>query len=59
MTRKETLKIIEEVMASIDSHAGMVAPDDAKLDDWVYDLNQVFEAILDGDYMNWEEEDEC
>ena len=59
MEKIEALKILEEVMASIDSHAGMVAPDDAKLDDWKYDLDQVFVAILDGDYMNWEEEDEC
>ena len=56
MTKKEALKILEEVMQSIDSHAGMEAPDEAKMDDWVFDLGKLFEALYEGEL---ELSDEC
>ena len=49
MTKKEALKILEEVMSSIDSYAGLEAPDVAKMDDWIYDLGKVFEALYEGE----------
>ena len=58
MTRSEALKILEEVSASIDSHTGISPPDDAKLYDWSYDVMQVFNAISDGEFLTWENEDE-
>jgi hypothetical protein len=57
MTRSEALKILEEVYQSIASHSGMVPPDDAKIDDWSYDLVQVINAIVDGE-TTWEDEDD-
>jgi len=60
MTRSEALKILEEVAGSIDSHTGMSPPDDAKLYDWSYDVMEVFNAISDGEFLTWEDEDdEC
>ena len=49
MTKKEALKVLEEVMQSIDSHAGMEAPDGAKMDDWLFDLGKVFESMYNGE----------
>ena len=59
MTRSEALKILEEVYQSIASHSGMVPPDDAKIDDWSYDLVQVINAIVDGETTWEDEDDEC
>jgi hypothetical protein len=56
MEKTEALKILDEVMASIDTHVDMVAPDDAKMSDWSYDILQVYNAIHDGEL---EDDDEC
>jgi hypothetical protein len=53
MTKKEALKILDEVMASIRNE---YLPDCCNWQDWESDLLQVFNATNDGEL---EVEDEC
>lgn len=48
MTKQEALKILDELVASIGSYNYIENLDNAKLDDWQYDIIQVCQGIEEG-----------